>query len=149
MSPRPAGAPTADIANISADSWTEHFWRAARDHILVCALCGDCGTYRMPPTPFCPSCNSQNTEWPELSGRATVYSFTVVRHPVTPELNDSVPYVVAVIELDDAPGARLFTNIVECDPDTVVIGQAVQAVWDDVADGVTIPRFAPVSDPPR
>jgi hypothetical protein len=75
-----------------------------------------------------------------------VYSFTIVRHPVTPELSDSVPYVVAVIELDDAPGARLFTNIVECDPDTVVIGQAVQVVWDDAADEVTIPRFAPISE---
>jgi uncharacterized OB-fold protein len=144
MSPRPAGAPTADIANISSDSWTEHFWAGARDHKLICARCAACGTYRMPPTPFCPKCNSQDTLWPEMSGRATVYSFTVVRHPVTPDLISSVPYVLAVVELDDAPGARLFTNIVECDPDSVRVGQAVEVAWDDVGGDVTIPRFAPV-----
>jgi len=145
MSPRPAGAPPAEIANISVDSWTEPFWVAAREHKLVCARCASCGTFRMPPTPFCPNCNSQDTEWPELSGRATVYSFTIVRHPVTPELAANVPYVIGLVDLDDAPGARMFTNIVDCDPDTVYVGQPVQVVWDDVADGVTMPRFTPLT----
>jgi len=51
--------------------------------------------------------------------------------------------VLAMVDLDDAPGARVFTNIVECDPETVFVGQPVRVVWDDTSDEVTIPRFTP------
>jgi uncharacterized OB-fold protein len=99
----------------------------------------------MPPTPFCPNCLSQETDWPELPGRATIYSYTVVRHAVVPDVADSIPYVVALVDLEGAPGVRMFTNIVECDPEAVRIGQTVEVVFDDVADDVTIPRFRPTT----
>jgi uncharacterized OB-fold protein len=56
-------------------------------------------------------------------------------------LADNVPYVVAVVELDDAPGVRMIANVVECDPEDVEIGKPVRVVWDDVDEYVTIPRF--------
>jgi uncharacterized OB-fold protein len=143
MSARPRGAPSADLAVLHPDSWTIHFWEAAKDHRLTSAHCDNCGAFRMPPTPFCPKCLSQETSWPTLSGDGTVYSFTIIRHAVIPQLAESVPYVLAMVDLDDAPGARVFTNIVECDPETVFVGQPVRVVWDDTSDEVTIPRFTP------
>ena len=64
-------------------------------------------------------------------------------HESARKLAASVPYVIAVVALDGAPGTRLITNLVGCDPDTVHIGQQVQVVWDDIGSGVTIPRFTP------
>jgi uncharacterized protein len=142
---RPQHAPAASIANIGPDTWTAPYWKAARDHRLVAAKCASCGRFRMPPTPFCPNCLSQDTDWPNLSGNATVYSYTIVRHAVVPDLRDSVPYVLGIVDLDDAPGVRMMTNIVDCDPETVRVGQPVQVVWDDVTDDLTIPRFGPRS----
>lgn len=144
MSDRPAGAPTASIVAIGPDSWTQPFWDAANEHRLIVARCAQCGTYRMPPSPFCANCLSQDTEWVELSGRANLFTFTVVRHPVIPDLVDSVPYVIAVVSLSDADEVKLVTNIVDCDPDTLEIGQAVEVVWDKATDDVTVPRFRPV-----
>ncbi|WP_372505723.1 Zn-ribbon domain-containing OB-fold protein [Actinomadura madurae] len=71
----------------------------------------------------------------------TVYTYTVVRHAVVPALAGSVPYVIAVLEFDDAPGIRMIANIVESDVDAVRVGSRVQLAWDDIDDEVTVPRF--------
>ncbi|HEX3842122.1 MAG TPA: Zn-ribbon domain-containing OB-fold protein [Acidimicrobiales bacterium] len=143
MSPRPAGALPVDLAELHPDPWTAPFWAAAAEHRLVCARCADCGTYRMPPTAFCHVCRSQELTWVELPGTGSVYTFTIVRHPVIPEVRASVPYVLAVIELDGAPGARLVANVLEVDPLAVHIGMPVTVAWDDVSDEVTVARFVP------
>lgn len=139
--PRPAGALPAEFAEIGPDSWTEPFWLAAREHRLTIPKCVNCGTFRFPPGPFCPECLHQPVEQVEVSGAGTVYTFTVARQGVVPVLADYVPYVVAVVELDGAPGIRVIGNIVESDPDAVEIGSRVEVAWDDVTDEVTIPRF--------
>jgi uncharacterized OB-fold protein len=146
MSTWPTPVLPATLAELHPDAWTAPFWEAAHARRLVCARCELCGTYRMPPSPFCPNCRSQQTTWEELSGRGSVYTFTVVRHAVIPEMRDHVPYVVAVIDLEDAPGTRLIADVVGVDPDHVHIGLAVRVVWDEVAEGVTIPRFEPHLD---
>lgn len=130
-----------ELTQLTPDAWTAPFWDAARNHRLVAPQCRQCSTFRLPPTPFCPDCRSQNTTWVELTGRGTIYTFTVARHPVLPELKDVVPYVIAVVCLEGAGGARLVTNIVGCNPDQVQIDAPVEVVWDDVTDGATIPRF--------
>jgi uncharacterized OB-fold protein len=141
---RPKGAPPAEIAVLTPDSWTEPFWVAAAEHRLVIPRCTSCGTYRMPPSPFCHECQSQGTEWVDHDGSGTVYSYTVVRHAVIPQAADAVPYVPAVVELDDAGAVRLVAAVVEVEPEAVTIGMRVRVVWDDVDDGVAVPRFAPV-----
>jgi uncharacterized OB-fold protein len=79
----------------------------------------------------------------ELSGRGVVYSFTIVRRGLTASLEECVPYVIAVVELPDADGVRLLTNVVELNPDEVKIGLEVIVQWDDVDAKTTIPRFRP------
>jgi uncharacterized OB-fold protein len=136
-----SGTPPAELAVLTPDSWTEPFWQAAAEHRLTIPRCRDCGTYRMPPSPFCWKCQSSAMEWVEHSGEGAVYSFTVVRHPVIPQVADAVPYVVAVVALADAGDVRLISNIVDVDPNAVTIGMPVMLVWDDVADDVAVPRF--------
>jgi hypothetical protein len=142
MRSRPKNALPAEFAELAPDAWTEPFWLAAREHRLVVPRCTNCATFRFPPSPFCWNCTHQDVDLVEVAGTGTVYTYTVARHAVVPDLADYVPYVVAVVELDDAPGVRMIVNIVESDPETVRIGDRVRIVWDDIDDEVTIPRFA-------
>lgn len=95
----------------------------------------------MPPSPFCPECHSQDILWVELSGKGTVYSYTVVWRAISPEMHDSVPYVPAVIALLDADGVRLISNIVGAPIDAIRIDAAVQVVWREGPTGHTVPQF--------
>jgi uncharacterized OB-fold protein len=134
------------ISQLHPDPLTAPFWAAAREHRLAAARCANCGTVRpLPPGPFCWNCDGDGIEWVTLPGLGTVYTFTVVRTPMLPELEDVVPYVIAVIELDGAPGARLMSNVVGIPADQVTVGLRVQVAWDHVAEDTVIPRFTPVS----
>jgi uncharacterized protein len=136
-----AVAPAEELFSLSTDQWTQPFWDSARKHRLTAAKCAACGTFRMPPTPFCPECLSQDIDWPTLSGRGTIFSFTVVHRAITPEMEGALPYVPALVDLDDAPGARLITTIVDVPIERIRIGAPVCVVWDDRSDGVAVPRF--------
>jgi len=131
------------MARLNPDPWTEPFWQAASEHRLVAPKCTNCGAFRMPPSPFCWSCRRQDVEWVELSGRGTVYTFIIARRALIPQLAPAMPNVVAVIELEDAPGCRLVGNVLGIDPEAVEIGMAVEVAWDDIDETVTIPRFVP------
>lgn len=133
--------PAIEGVTISTDSWTLPFWEAARDHRLVVQECVQCGARRMPPTPFCPQCLSQDVIWPTLSGLGTIYSFTIVAKAVTAHQADCVPYVPAVIALYEAPHVRLVSNVVDSPLDALQIDAPVELVWHDRADGLAIPRF--------
>ncbi len=136
--------PPDDFIQINPDQWTEPFWAAAAQHRLVCARCRQCRTYRMPPSPFCPRCRSQELDWPELSGEGTVFTYTVVHHPVMPALQDCVPYAVAAVTLPDADGVRLLGNMVGINSEDLNVGLAVKVVWADIREGLSLPRFEPV-----
>jgi hypothetical protein len=133
----------ASLARLAPDAWTEPFWRAAREHRLVAPRCRACGAFRMPPGPYCWRCRTQPVDWVELSGRGTVYTCSVTRQALVPFLREAVPYVVAVVELEGAPGVRLVGNVLDVDPAEVRIGMPVRVAWDDIDEATTIPRFVP------
>jgi uncharacterized OB-fold protein len=140
------GVYPATLKDPYADETTQPFWDAALEGRLLGSRCTTCGTFVMPPQPFC--FNDQNTtfEWVELPGTGTIYSFTVVRHPLAPHLAEVVPYVSAVIEIDgtQGAGARMLANVIDCDPETVQIGDKVRVVFETVSDTMAVPRFTPV-----
>jgi hypothetical protein len=138
-----AQVPPPELADLNIEWYTRPFWEAAAQHRLVCARCEECKTFRMPPSPFCHECRSQDIGWVELSGEGSVYSFTVIRRAMLPVIEGRVPYVPAVVALDGAGGARLVSNIVDVEVEDVRIGMRVSVAWDDVAAGVTLPRFRP------
>ncbi len=131
-----------------ADPTTEPFWDAAKQDRLVVPRCTHCGTFRMPPMPICYACQSEGVDWVELPGTGTVYSYTVVRHPLHPDLAGVVPYVSAIVELDgtQGEGARMLVNIIDCDPDDIDIGTPVTIIFDHVNDEMSTPRFRPLAD---
>ena len=138
-----ARRPPPELFKLSTDRWTQPFWDATTRHELVAACCAHCGRFRVPPTPFCPTCQSQALDWPRLSGRGTVYAYTVVERAIITGMESHLPYVPAVIELEGAPGARLISNVVDVQVHKVHVGMAVSLVWDDHASGVALPRFVP------
>ena len=135
------GVPPADVIVLTPSPSTEPFWRAAAEHRLVVPRCTACGTFRLPPTPFCWKCRAQDVEWTPHDGRGEVYSFTVIRHAVIPQVADALPFVAAVVELPGTGGCRLIGNVIDCEPDAVRIGAAVTLDWYDVRDGTAVPVF--------
>jgi hypothetical protein len=80
-------------------------------------------------------------EWTDASGFGTVYSFTVVRRNPNPAFAARLPYVLALVDLDE--GVRIHTNLVGCDPDAVHVGQRVRVCFEDIDDAHTVPLFTP------
>ena len=136
--PRPV--PTMDDAG---------FWNACRERRLCFQACAECGAARHPPTPVCPHCRSTQMKWLEAPGEAEVYTFTVVHHASHPAVKARLPYVGAVVVFVGLPGIRLVTNIVGCSPTNVHIGDKVELAWDDIGDGMFLPRFRPVEGTQR
>jgi uncharacterized OB-fold protein len=137
-----AQALPGDDVHITTNPHTEPFWQAAQDDRLVAPKCADCRTFRLPPTPFCPNCQSKEVEWVDLSGRAEVFSFSVVHgYPGLPDIT----LVAAVLDLPDAPGARLVSNVVGVDPSKVSIGDQVEVFFSPIADGWKLPLFRPIT----
>jgi uncharacterized protein len=144
-----AGVFPAVLFDPHADKWTRPFWEAALDGRLVAPQCTSCGTFRLPPKPVCFACRGREIKWVDLPGTGTVYSYTVVRHPLAPELAEIVPYVVAVVELDgtQGAGARMTVNLVDCDASAVAVGDPVEIAWERVSETMAIPRFRPRTTP--
>jgi uncharacterized OB-fold protein len=91
--------------------------------------------------PICPECHSTEIDWVAAGGRGTVYTFTIVQHPTHPAFADKVPYVVAVVELDEGP--RIVTNIKNCAVEDVRGGMHVSIYFEDVAEGFRLPQAQP------
>ena len=85
---------------------------------------------------------SEQVEWVRASGRGTVLSFTVVYRPVTKAFTEEVPYVVALVTLEEGP--QLMSNIIECDPEQVAIGMPVESVFEDWSEDIAVLKFRPL-----
>jgi uncharacterized OB-fold protein len=98
-----------------------------------------------PPVTRCPRGYGKNLKVEDVSGRATVLTFSVNHQAWMP--GPELPYVVAIVEIVEEEGVRLTTNIVNCAPDDVYVGMPVRAVFEEHADGdekVWIPLFEPL-----
>ena len=124
-----------------AEPLTEPYWAAAREGRLVIQRCTDCGSHRHLPHVLCPVCGSTTCEWDTSAGSGTVFTYTVVTHPVHAAVTEVVPYAVVVVELEDCGNVLMPSNVVDCPPDDVHVGMAVEVVFDRVTDEITIPRF--------
>lgn len=127
---------------------TQPYWDAARKGELVVQHCRDCDQRSFPPRAHCPQCGSAELEWRKVSGRGTVYTFTVAHRPPHPVFAEQCPLVIAVVELEEGP--RMISNVVGCDPADVEVGMAVRVSFEQIDDSdVALPVFAPVAVPTR
>ena len=115
------------------------FWSKAAEGVLVAPKCTECGRTFWHPRPRCPHCGSERVDWIRASGQGAVHTFTVVRQSGDPYFKTKVPYVVAMIDLDE--GVRIMTNIVDTPLAALAVGMRVEVVFEDAGDGVAIPLF--------
>jgi uncharacterized OB-fold protein len=119
---------------------TAEFWDACAAGRLALPRCDDCGELIWYPRLVCPFCGSHAVTYADVSGRGTVYSFSVMRRGQGP-FREVAPYVLAMVQLEEGP--VMMTNVVDVDPDDVVVGQAVHVVFEPAEGGDAVPRFAP------
>lgn len=121
------------------DPATAPYWQAARQHRLTLPRCRVCEEVHFYPRALCPHCGNDDFTWISASGGGTIASFTVVRRAPSPAFESQVPYVVAIVALDEGP--HLMTNIVGCNPDEVRISDRVSVAFLDVDNETTLPVF--------
>ncbi len=106
------------------------YWEAAKRHRLELPKCNACGKFWFPPSQSCPHCLAADFAFKPVSGRGKVYSFVTFHRVYHPAFAGEVPYVVALVELEEGP--RLLSNIVGVKPDAVACEMPVKVVFDDV-----------------
>ncbi|MBU6283644.1 Zn-ribbon domain-containing OB-fold protein [bacterium] len=120
---------------------TKFFWDGLKQGKILVQRCKGCARLRHPPRPMCPHCNSLLWDTIEASGRGTLHSFVLPRHPQWPWFEGT--YVVALVDLEE--GLRLVTNLVDVDPAEVTIGMPVEGRVEHFDDGVSLHQFRPRS----
>jgi uncharacterized protein len=114
------------------------FWTGGREGLLKIVKCGDCGEFTHPPRLLCRHCQSENVAAQAVPGTGTIDSFTVNHQPWAKDLE--VPYVIARVKLDGAPGVYLTTNIVNCPVEAVDFDDRVRVTFEE-QDGLFYPLF--------
>jgi len=114
---------------------TQAFWHGADEGTLLIKKCQACGQVHFYPRDICPTCLSDQTEWLAAAGTGTVYSFSTMGR-------EAAAYTLAYVTLDE--GVTMMTNLVDCDPRSVVIGQRVKVVFKPSEGGHPVPMFTPV-----
>ncbi len=140
--PQESGAPQRRRPTVTPSTTTAPFWAATAEERFLLQRCVRCGGAQFYPRATCSHCGATDLGWEEISGEATVHTFTVARRATHPKLAPYVPYVIAIVEL--AEGPRVTTNLVDCDVDAVTVGMPVRLCWDEPqADGLRLPLFRP------
>lgn len=124
------------------DPGTEPYWRGVGEHKLLLKSCLDCDKPHFYPRELCPYCYSDQFQWIEAAGTGEIYTYTVCHRPAGPAFADDVPYVIAIVALDEGPQmmTRLFGP-----RDTARIGARVKVRYEHEGDGLVLPFFEVVS----
>ncbi|MGE2721173.1 Zn-ribbon domain-containing OB-fold protein [Mycolicibacterium celeriflavum] len=121
------------------DSDSESWWAAVQDRTLMINACGSCGRNSLYARPFCPHCWSEDVRLTPATGRSRLYTWSVIHQNVAPF--DAVPYVVAMVDLDEGP--RLMTEIADCPAERLSAGMELEIGFREDDDGFVIPVFRP------
>ncbi len=117
------------------------FWEFCKQHDLRLQKCSDCGEFRYHPRPNCPNCRSAEFEWSPVSGRGTVYTYTICHGAVMPVFQDKAPYNAVVVQLEEGP--FMLSNLLDIANEDIRIDMPVQIAWADIDDELTLPQFRP------
>jgi len=124
---------------------TRPFWEAANEGRLAIQRCRACGYYNHPPKPLCDRCQSGYLRFEDVSGEGAVWSFTVMHQKSIAGFQDSVPYVTALVELDEQEHLLLVTNLPGIDATDVKVGTRVRVTFQRLSDDVALPQFEAVA----
>ncbi|MEU2504136.1 Zn-ribbon domain-containing OB-fold protein [Streptomyces sp. NPDC007863] len=126
-------------ATPDVDAFTRAYWDAAAEGRLLIRRCRACDRPHHYPREFCPHCWSEDGEWTEASGRATLYTWSVVHRNDLPPFGDRVPYVAAVVDL--AEGPRMMTRVVDVPEHALRPDMELTVAFETGEDGVAVPVF--------
>lgn len=130
MPPRPVVTPL-----------TQFFWDGLSDKRLLILRCSQCQYYVHYPRPICTRCGSFSLAPHEVSGKGTLYAFTVTTQAFDPYFADKVPYTLAIVELVEQAGLRMTTMLVDEATTNPEIGRPVEVVWTSISEDVILPYF--------
>jgi uncharacterized OB-fold protein len=134
-------ATVADARPVPQPSETTRFyWDNAAQGRLTMQRCRSCRQMQFPPDVCCIHCQSESFDIETLSGLGTVYSFTWLDRPLHVGFVDSLPYVVALVELNEQAGLRIIANILGAQPGGISCGMRVQVTFEERRD-ITLPQF--------
>jgi hypothetical protein len=148
---------TPSRASPAVTDLSRPFWDAARQGRLVIQRCASCRHYNHPPRTACDACLSTDLAFEAVSGRGAVCSFTVMHQKSVAGFEDAVPYLTALVELDEQPLLLLVTNLPGADPASVRIGDRVHVIFEplnplssqgegaegEVTPALVLPQFVP------
>jgi uncharacterized OB-fold protein len=117
------------------------FWESINNHQAKIQECSDCGIMRFIPLEICPKCHSADYQWAAISGRGSVYTYTIIHRAPTPAYQADAPYVIAHVTLEEGP--RMIANMVGINPEDVQIGMPVHITYFHVGDGKSLFAFVP------
>jgi uncharacterized OB-fold protein len=125
------------------EGYTAEFYDWCKRNELRFQRCARCGTWRHPPRPLCNHCHSFEAEWAAVSGDGTLYCWTIAAASMDPAFASAVPYVAAVVALDEGP--RIATWVTDVVPNALRVGMRLQVWFDAREPGVTLPKFKPAA----
>jgi hypothetical protein len=130
---------------------TREYWAAAARGELAVPRCDACSAYIWYPRETCQECGDSSLTWTTMSGRGRLFAWTVVRHAFLPQFADEVPYVPALVALDEDPAVRIVTRMVDCDAAQLAFDLSVHVVFrplsfPGIGRTVTAPFFRPAED---
>jgi uncharacterized OB-fold protein len=123
-----------------SDAFTRTYWEAAVRGELLVRRCAGCGRAHHYPREFCPNCWGEDVSWEPASGRATLYTWSVVHRNDLPPFGERTPYVAAVVDLEEGP--RMMTEVVECEAGALRAGMELEVMFREAGE-VMVPVFRP------
>jgi uncharacterized OB-fold protein len=136
----------ADVLQRFPSAWVDRdtvdLFRGFLEHKLLINKCDDCSKWYQPPWPICPHCGSHSVTATEVSGKGTVFTYTILHTGGSRGVDYVAGHPVAVIELAEQPGLRITATIVDCAKEDIRIEMPVELTWIE-RNGDPIPAFRP------
>jgi uncharacterized protein len=124
------------------DSDSQAWWSAVQDRTLMVNACRSCGQMSLYARPFCPHCWAEDVELAPASGRARLYTWSVIHQNVAP-FGARTPYVLAMVDLEEGP--RLMSVVENCRVEDLRADLELVIAFRDDDDGFVVPVFHPAT----
>lgn len=125
----------------AVDDLTRPFWEAAQQQQLIVQCCRACGYFNHPPRSVCDACQSQQLAFEPVSGKGSIYSFSVMHQQNIAGFEEQVPYLNILVELDEQPRLFMVANLPGSERDKVEIGKRVEVYFEKIAEEISLPQF--------
>jgi uncharacterized protein len=132
------------IRTVGGDPADLPFWEACREGRFLLHRCGICDRAYWPAS-RCIEHGDRAMAWVPASGKGSLYTYTIMHHAYTPDMQGKTPYLVGVVKLDEGP--FFHSNVIDCAPDLAAIEMPLEAVMVKHSSGLTLPVFRPRAEP--